>query len=319
MTEQRRIAVIGAASNVGIRPYDDGREARHLDTTAAVLRSLGVVGRLQADDLGDVPGPAYRDFQRPLGGVRNESEVAEYSRALATRVASAIDSGRFALVLGSDCSIVLGSLLGARHRGKRIGLAYLDGHSDFATPQESATGSAASMCLALAVGRGDSPLAALAGPAPLVHPYDVVLMGRRDDDQPYYGNAALAASPIFDIPGPVLVAMPGGAIAMAALHRLGRASVDGFWIHVDADVLDAGVMPAVDSPEPHGPGIDQLAAILAPLVSHPKALGMQITIYDPALDADRTCASRLVELLEKTFATSAVEEAWSFEAGGVAP
>jgi arginase len=68
---------------------------------------------------------------------------------------------------------------------------------------------------------------------------------------------------------------------------------------VDADVLDPLVMPAVDSPEPGGPGIDELAALVAPLVNHPRALGMEVTIYDPALDPDRSSAVRLVELLEK--------------------
>jgi arginase len=67
---------------------------------------------------------------------------------------------------------------------------------------------------------------------------------------------------------------------------------------VDCDVLNPQVMPAVDSPEPGGPGIDELAALLAPLVDHPRALGMQLTLYDPSLDPDRSCAVRLVALLE---------------------
>jgi arginase family enzyme len=77
-----------------------------------------------------------------------------------------------------------------------------------------------------------------------------------------------------------------------------RADLDGFWIHLDADVLDAAVMPAVDSPEPGGPDLDQLAGLLRPLVNHPKALGMELTIYDPKLDPDLTCGTRLVGLLE---------------------
>ena len=60
----------------------------------------------------------------------------------------------------------------------------------------------------------------------------------------------------------------------------------------------AAVMPAVDSPEPGGPDLDQLAELLRPLVNHPKALGMELTIYDPKLDPDLTCGSRLVGLLE---------------------
>jgi hypothetical protein len=37
---------------------------------------------------------------------------------------------------------------------------------------------------------------------------------------------------------------------------------------------------------------------LTPLVRHPRALGLELTIYDPGLDPDRSCAIRLVSLLE---------------------
>jgi arginase len=67
---------------------------------------------------------------------------------------------------------------------------------------------------------------------------------------------------------------------------------------VDADVLNPIEMPAVDSPEPGGPTLDEIVNLLAPLVRHPRALGLELTIYDPALDPDRSCAARLVTLLE---------------------
>jgi arginase len=297
-TPTRRVAVLGAPSSIGIRPYDDGQQ-RQLDRTPATLRALNLVTRLGADDLGDVFPPPYCDFTRPPRGVRNEEGVAAYSRALAGRVASGLGGSRFLVVLGGDCSIVLGSLLGAGAHAPRIGLAYIDAHADFATPQESRTGSAASMCLALAVGHGDTRLARLGGHRPLARAGDVVLVGRRDVNEPSYGHAALAVSGILDIPGSVLSTTGSVAAASAALDRLGRSGVDGFWIHLDADVLNPVVMPAVDSPEPGGPGLHELSALIGPLVGHPKALGLQLTIYDPRLDPDRTCARRIVELLER--------------------
>jgi arginase len=63
-------------------------------------------------------------------------------------------------------------------------------------------------------------------------------------------------------------------------------------------VLDPGVLPAVDSPEPGGLTLEELAALLRPLVRHPSALGLELTIYDPALDHDGSSASRLTALLE---------------------
>jgi len=73
----RGIAIVGAPSSIGIRPYDSG-ETRQLDRAPAVFRELGLVQRLGASDLGDVIPPAYRDFVRPPGRARNEAEVAAY-------------------------------------------------------------------------------------------------------------------------------------------------------------------------------------------------------------------------------------------------
>lgn len=295
----RPIAIVGAPSSIGIRPYDEGG-VRRLDLAPAVLRDQGIETRLAARDLGDVVPPPYRDFVRPPGRPRNENDVAAYSRELAAKVRAGADDGSFVLVLGGDCSIVLGGLLGARRSGGLpVGLAYIDAHGDFATPEESATGSAASMCLALATGRGDTPLARLAGDDPLARPEDVVIIGRRDDAEPYYGQDALRASAILDLRHDAVRERGTADIAQATLDRLTRPDLGGFWIHVDADVLDPTVMLAVDSPEPNGLSLDELAELLTPLARHPKAVGLEVTIYDPALDPDRTCATRLVALLER--------------------
>lgn len=295
---RRPLAIIGAPSSIGLRPDDQSGEAQQVDRAPGVLRELGLIGLLGAADLGDVVPPPYRDFTRPPRRARNEAEVATYSRSLAERVTIGLDDGRFLVVLGGDCSIVLGCVLGAGRRSEPIGLVYVDAHADFATPEESQTGSVASMGLALAVGHGDSPLASLAGSAPIVRSEDVALIGRRDASEPSYGHAALSVSGILDLPDPAIGPDAVAATTSAALARVGRGELGGFWILVDADVLDPMVMPAVGSPEPGGPRIDELAALLAPLVGHPKALGIAVTLYDPSLDPDRSSAARLMELLD---------------------
>jgi arginase len=301
MIMDRPIAILGAPSSIGIRPYDSG-EARHLDQAPDILRQLGLIKRLRADDFGDVHPPAYRDYVRPAGRARNEAEVLKYSRRLADRVEAAGDDDHFVVVLGGDCSIVLGSLLGAVRRVESdVGLVYVDAHADFAAPEESLTGSIASMCLALAVGRGNSPLARLRGAIPLVSTRHVALLGRRDAAEPWYGHTALAASPILDLPDAALRNGGLSTAASAALSRVTSPDLGGFWIHLDADVINPAEMPAVDSPEPGGPVLDEVAELLTPLVRHPRALGLEVTIYDPSLDTDRSCAVRLVALLEQMF------------------
>ncbi|MGQ0640501.1 MAG: arginase family protein [Gemmatimonadaceae bacterium] len=302
---QRPLAIVGAPSNIGIRPYDNGHP-RRLDLAPNALREQGLVRRLRARDRGDIATPPYRELTRPVGRPRNEAGVVAYSRALASEVSAAIAAGDFVVTLGGDCSIVLGCLLGLRETQSRVGLVYVDAHADFATPEQSRTGSVASMCLALAVGRGDTPLARLNGAEPLVRGEDVVLIGRRDEAAaPWYGQDDLEPNGVLDLTNALVRERGPSIITRDALERLSSEPLASFWIHVDADVLDPAIMPAVDSPEPNGVTLGTLEQLLLPLVRHPCALGVELTIYDPVLDPDRAAAARLADLLEHLLASRA--------------
>jgi len=297
----RAIGVVGAPSSIGIRPYDDGA-VRHLNRAPHVLRERGLIARLRAEDFGDVAPPSYQDFVRPRNRPRNEAQLVAYSKSLGARVYGAIAHGRFGVVLGGDCSVVLACLLAARHKAAgSVGLVYVDAHADFALPEESPTGSAASMSLSLATGRIHSPLARLAGRTPLVDAHRVALLGRRAKANDH-SHAALAKSDILDLPSSQLLTDDWLELTALTLDRVAPPDARGFWIQVDADVLNPSVMSAVDSPEPGGPAPHELVRLLAPLVRHPRALGLSLTVYDPALDPDRSCARRLVNLLEALLA-----------------
>src|SRR6185503_471250 len=153
------------------------------------------------------------------------------------------------LVLGGDCSVLLGSLLGLS-RGRDLGLVFIDGHTDFNTLETTVTGAVAGMDLALATGRGMSELARLRGPRPLVRDEHVVAVGIRDGD---FGDANICTA----------------ATASAVLDHLGDRD---FFIHLDVDALDPSFMPFVDSPEPDGPDPEGLIELLTPLVRHPRAV-----------------------------------------------
>jgi arginase len=206
------------------------------------------------------------------------------------------------VLVGGDCSILFGALLGLRNADARpAGLAYIDAHADFATLEESPSASACSMNLALAVGRAVRPLARLAGNSSLIRGEHVVHIGRRDDAEPEYGYPALVDWGVLDLDGPWVEVAGIAEIAAAALERV--ASCDaGFWIHFDVDVLDPQLMPAVDSPLPGGFDYSQAGELLTPLVQHPAALGLQVTIYDPTIDPGRGAVPQLVETLERAFA-----------------
>ena len=84
--------------------------------------------------------------------------------------------------------------------------------------------------------------------------------------------------------------------------------LDGFWVHLDADVLDPSVMPAVDSPDPGGLLPDELVAAAAARSSRsPRCVGLNVTIYDPDLDPDGTAGALLTDLVVGAFAEAGPE------------
>lgn len=267
--------ILSAPTSLGNRPYEDDGTARWTAQGPPRLRQQGVVQRLHAHDLGDVAAADYRDFVRSPGTIRNEDLVLDHVR----RTARALDGhDGFTLVLGGDCSVLLGSLLGLS-RGRDVGLVYIDGHTDFNTPETTKTGAVAGMDLALATGRGTSELARLRGSRPLVGDEHVVAVGVRDGG---FGDAKIRSA----------------STAVEVLRHLGDRE---FFIHVDVDVLDPSFMPYVDSPEAGGLDPAGLTSLLAPLVRHPRAIGMEMTIYDPRRDHDNRGAALLADILENAF------------------
>jgi arginase len=208
-----------------------------------------------------------------------------------------LDRGERPIVLGGDCSILLGTLLALRRRG-RFGLLFLDGHADFYQPEANPNGEAASMELAFATGRGPALLADLEGRRPLVRDEDVVALGFRDAaEQASFGSQPLPpALKAFDLDA-VRRLGADGAAREALAHLTRPDGPEGFWIHLDADVLDDAIMPAVDYRQPGGLSWDALGSLLRAAASSGRAVGLEVTIYNPRLDPDGAAARRLVDVI----------------------
>src|SRR5262245_11465263 len=184
----RRLSILDAPSNLGLRPPQEGREP-DVRRMAAALRVTGLVARLGAESAGEVAPAPCEPALDALVRIRNAGTIRDYSHALAGRLGGLLDARALPVVLGGDCSILLGTMLALRRRG-RYGLVYVDGHTDFAMPDTSPSGGAAGMDLALATGRGPAILADLDGLGPLVRDEDVVVFAHRDVTDPdrYWGR-----------------------------------------------------------------------------------------------------------------------------------
>ena len=194
---------------------------------------------------------------KPASATRRRSRATRSSSPKPS--GAAIGAGDFPLVLGGDCSILLGSLLALRRRG-RYGLFFVDGHADFATPATSPSQGAAGMDLSLATGRGPAAALQPRGPEPAR-----ARRGRRSRGIPRRGDAATGDRRLSGRSAPFARASRRSRAARSA--RLRRHGVEGFWIHVDADVLDPEIMPAVDTPEPGGLELSELTELLRELLA----------------------------------------------------
>ncbi|WP_435282660.1 arginase family protein [Streptomyces koelreuteriae] len=286
----RDVAIIEAPSVLGLRPTG-------VEELPAALLGAGLAEGLGAVRAGRVEPPAYDPERDPDTGVLNPGGIAGYSVALADAVSAVLDDGRFPLVLGGDCTVLLGNLLALRRRG-RHGLLFLDGHTDFYQPSAEPAGEAASMELALATGRGPRVLTDLEGRGPLVRDEDVVALGFRDaEDSASYGMQPLP---------PALHAMDLATVraqgaAEAARRAVGLLTDTGYWIHLDVDVLEDTAMPAVDYRLPGGLTWQELETVLRTALSDGGAVGLDVAIFNPRLDPDGSIAERLTECLVRSF------------------
>lgn len=294
----RPITLIEAPTNLGLQPPAAGA-VPGVAAMPARLRVLGLADRLGVGTTVQVPAPAYRPEIEAGIGVRNAAAIVKFSHDLAAAVGHALGAGRFPLVVGGDCTVLLGSALALARRG-RHGLLFLDGHQDLLTPVSSRSGGAAGMDLALVLGRGPASLTSLDGAAegPLLRAEDVVMLGYRDDDAVYSDPAVqpLRAAACRLNLAEVRAAGPGTAAARALAH-LDDRGLAGCWLHLDVDVLDDRIMPAVDDRQPGGLSYDELATLLDPLLGSGQVVGMEVTVYDPTLDPGGRIGAELVAAL----------------------
>ena len=294
------VSLVLAPSNLGLRP----KNGKQPGTWPApqVLMDAGLREALDAVAAHRLERPLY-EFQAQKGTrIRNGRSIRAFSLAVAAKVKDILAVHGFPVVIGGDCSVLLGSMLGLRQAGGR-GLVHVDGHSDFAQEKSYATpqtlGAAAGMDLALATGRGEALLTDWPEVGVLAADADTIQVGERGRNQPgfmeYYGDILSTEISRMDVQD--VIASGIAAAARRVIERLDNRGLDRAWLHVDLDVLDEKVMPAVDSPGSPGFDYRQLAELIAVLVISGRIAGADFAIYDPELDRGHRHAPELVRCI----------------------
>jgi len=243
LPQAARVSLILAPSNLGLRP-ENGREPGTWQAPR-VLMEAGLRNALDAYEVRRLERPLYEFAAQPNTRIRNGRSLRAYSLELSRNVQDVLGARRFPVVIGGDCSILLGCLHGARLAGGR-GLVHVDGHSDFTQEKSYATpetlGAAAGMDLALASGRGEKLLTDWPDVgSPLVDDADIVQVGERGSDEPwfqqYYGDILETAITRLTAQCVLEEGMDVGAHRILA--RLETRGLEKAWLHQK-------VMSAVD-------------------------------------------------------------------------
>jgi arginase len=171
-----KFSVIDAPSILGLRPTG-------VELLPKALRAAGLHEQLKADYAGMVAPTSAYNYKRDDGtALLNPRAIKNYALKLAEAVNGELRKNKFPIVIGGDCSILIGNILALRRLG-RYGLFFIDGHSDYYLPEESSTGEVADMDLAIVSGHGPDILSDLDQLKPLVMEQDIVVFGYRDSAQ----------------------------------------------------------------------------------------------------------------------------------------
>jgi arginase len=297
-----RYAIVEAPSALGHVPEHLG-----VERAPEVLLGAGLADGLAARRAGRIEAAGYSADRDSGTHMMNPQAIRDYSPLLADAVTAVLGEGEFPVVLGGDCSILLGTMLVLGRRG-RYGLLYIDGDADFYQPEVNPlSGAASASDLAFATGYGPDVVTDIESRRPLVRADDVVVFACRDAaDRERRGCQPLPAG-LLVIDRDRVRRLGAGAAAREAVRYLTRdgGPEDGFWIHLDADVLDETIMQAVDDPRPDGLAWDELLSALSIAVRSGRAVGLQVAIYNPDIDTGGSNGRGLAATVREALAASA--------------
>ncbi|WP_412026722.1 arginase [Deinococcus yunweiensis] len=281
-------------------PMDLGAGRRGVDMGASALRNAQLSRTLRdlghdVTDLGDVPVPIPETLDKHAsGGLVFLEPILDACHAAADRVA-ALPRDVFPLTLGGDHSVSMGTVAGnARRLGAgagtgRLGVIWVDAHTDYNTPDSSPSGNIHGMPVAHLTGLGDPRLAGL-GDGWTLRPEDITMIGIRSVDtreRDALREAGIRAYTMKDVDQLGIT-----RIVDRTLEQLD--GVDGLHVSFDADALDPGVCPGVGTPVPGGLTYREGHLLMELLSDSHRVTSMDIVEVNPILDTRNQTAEVMV-------------------------
>jgi len=279
----------------GLRGTDMGPSAILVAGLVEAVNGLGHqivdVGALTVDPAQDPgePSARYLGVIQPL--------CAE----LADRVSAHLDAGHTPLVLGGDHSQAMGSIAGVSRffarRQERVGVIWVDAHTDMNTPQSSPSGNIHGMPLAVLLGDGPDSLVNIAGHGPALHPEDVAVIGVRDVDRRETCSVHESGVRVYsmsEVDRRGIAACVDEAIELVTRHTA------GIHLSFDLDGVDPLHAPGVGTPVPGGLNVRESHFICESVAATGKLTSLEVVELNPTQDIQNQTAKLAVWLVQST-------------------
>ncbi|HZQ22096.1 MAG TPA: arginase [Terriglobales bacterium] len=296
----RKIRVIGV-------PLDLGQSRRGVDMGPSAVRVAGLEARLEAlghivEDSGNIAVAIPEQKKEGDPNAKYLKEIAATCTKSAELVLKTLEAGKVPIVLGGDHSVAAGTVAGVaefyRKQEQRIGLIWIDAHSDINTPETSPSGNVHGMPLAAIMGMGPPELTNIFNFSPKVNPENCVLVGVRDVDAHEKENIRKAGVEVFTMRDIDERGMR--AVMEEALRMAGRGTA-GYHVSLDMDWIDPEDAPGVGTPVWGGATYREAHLAMEIIADHSRMLSFEIVEVNPVIDEHNQTADLAVELTLSAF------------------
>jgi arginase len=284
-------------------PMDLGADRRGVDMGPSALRIAGLKEKLEKlgykiIDRGDIYIQIMEKQKISNPKLKYLNEILKTSRSLAGKIERVLERGHFPLCLGGDHSMAIGSIAGIASYCKKhclkLGVIWVDAHSDMNTDETSPSGNIHGMPLAASLGIGHQKLVNFYGFAPKLKPENCALIGIRSVDALERVNIKRLNLPVYTMT----------EIDKLGIHRIivkvlkqFREKVDHIHVSFDLDSVDPTITPGVGTPVPGGLSYREAHLLMESIAECGCMSSLEVTEVNPILDDKNKSALFATDLI----------------------
>ena len=296
----KKIRVIGV-------PLDLGQSRRGVDMGPSAVRVAGLEARLEeighvVEDAGNIVVAIPEQKKQGDARAKYLKEIAATCSKHAELVLKTLESGKVPLALGGDHSVAAGTVAGVaefyRRQNQKIGLIWIDAHTDINTPETSPSGNVHGMPLAATMGLGPPELSNIFDFSPKVSPENCVLVGVRDIDAIEKANVRRAGIQVLTMRD---IDERGMRTVMEEALRIAGRGTAGYHVSLDMDWIDPEDAPGVGTPVRGGATYREAHLAMEIIADHGRMLSFEIVEVNPVIDEHNRTADLAVELALSAF------------------